>query len=268
LAKCLALANNRDRLDQVVFIPASYGAVLAAATAQPLLLDRAEEALVIPSTAVASQSSSPLYYRTHSGPSMSLAILDSTLMDTTSQSHAKLAAVSLLLDAVHRNALDLETLDEHMSKLFSDNHENGDNITGGTGIHNAVVDALILAGQSMSLGIKPTKGTRSMPLAFMCSLLPTVFPEQDALVVLAGLAPSMYALVFDHSRKVDTTQRWSDTVMSHRRLVLERTAPPLIANQESVRSLLGHVQANEALWNCIDASDQDLRAVLQRHVLV
>jgi len=298
--------NPRQR-PQLLLVPATYGAVMAAASPQALVFDPAEQAIVVVERSLSSPATATTTTTTTS-TSTTIATLEAARMDPRGRSEAICAALALALDRLWQQP-------GVTNDCGDNNNNNNNNGAAGAGIelsslisivssnvptdraaqalqqqqhdqnHQRVIQALLSAGANLSFGMDGTQN-RSIPLALATSLVPQhFFADQHFLTIMASLAPALLELVLENSltkaRLEDAL--WLSTVdhesnnnhdeetalrtVAQLERVVTTNAPRLVTNH-SLDDLLAAVRDNQFLWNSYDVSEHVLRRVLRDHVLV
>lgn len=225
LASATASAMHAEEL---VLIPATYSAMMVAASSSALVLDTAEEALVT--------KARPRQLST-------VAILESSLVDER-RHEAILASMALLLDHFLTDQSTGSKITELAALLGTDHH------------HERLADVLIEVGTDC-LSYGDSDRDRSLSLALAASLVPVVFPHHGLVEFMASLVPAL-------SRMVEQQQQHGSIAGLDESV---RSLAPTIVTTEPLDTLLGHIDANQALWNCFDADRRQMAEVLQDHVL-
>ena len=178
--------------------------------------------------------------------------------DTTYKQNAILAAVTIALDCFYRD--DGERMGparqvlEKATRLLS-NLETTDFVE--------LSDLCSQAGALLSFGLDRADGhsnsqqqTRSVPVALISALCPTTdWGQYNTLTLWASLAPTLRDAV-------------AVRYPAERMDIPQFLRAPTVVTNESLNDLLSHLQANQALWNCYDCSDEDFREILSPHVLI
>ncbi|KAL7555912.1 hypothetical protein ACA910_017363 [Epithemia clementina (nom. ined.)] len=268
--------DSQDDTHQLILVPDTLEAVLASSHPYSLMLDAEEDVLVpYPATATA-----PIM------PSTTVALLESDnfFSFSTSRKEQDLrtaidACLAILLDSLrhyqqksdHDQNLEqivkkakqsvqeclqlLPTLDMIEAPSSSNTDEHKIELRR---CHDFIVDKLIQTGSTyLEFGLAPGS-VRSAPLAIMASLLPSIFPDKDSLAIMASVAPALPRLLMEspHAKKTNTTEVL-DTTES------VELPPPLLTTLEPVDKLMDLIQSNQIHWNCLDAPQRDLRALVE-----
>lgn len=277
LAKALSSAtfsaSQKPLCDELVLIPATYGACLAATSPHAMLLDPVvEEAILVHAMATATTT-------THQ-PSLTLAVpepelfhgsVSSSLRTDNADDHALLAAIAIALDCQFQGTSD-ETirpfLEQAIQCLEQKKTNKGDNDNHAH--HEAITDVMTAAGRAVSFGL-PGEDPRSIPLAMAAALMPATFPEHSATAIMASFVPSLLRAIVQHQQTnenhAQTTHAPLPSALLDRLSQTLSSVPTLVTN-ETRSALLSHIHTNQMLWNCRDAPDADLRAMLNNHLLV
>lgn len=212
-----------------ILVPSTCGAILASTSSHPLLLDTREEALILPEN----DGNSVTYEAT--------IVLEQDSIADIYEDVAGHARLAIFLDAHMRG-------DHERSGKFAMEMEQKANDGNST-----ISDFFPDAGRLLSFGI--TEGSvRSSPLALAASLIPTCFPNAPMLTFMASLLPGIIQVM---GAQQDFAEDLSDkTVPSLASLTVRADGA------KSVETLMSHVKANRALWNCVDVDDRTLEAIL------
>jgi hypothetical protein len=235
LAKAVCQAS---KLDELVLVPATFGASLAAASSHSLLLDPIEEALLVHPEQ--QTTATPRHATT-------IVTLEQKLFHSASMEESLYAAIAIALDHVYQGTQHegIESLLEQAIQCL-ENKECAQ--------HNTVVDIMYKAGESISYGL--ANENRSIPLALAASLIPNSFQQYSITTFLASLVPAYCQ---------ELERRGEIPELLGRIPVL--SAPNTVTN-DSYQTLLSHIRSNQALWNCRDCADDDFRSILSNHLLV
>lgn len=234
LAKAVCQACD---LDELVLVPATYGASLAAASPHSLVLDPIEEALL----------AHPVQHQPTPRRISTLVTLTRDLFRTESREESLFTAISIALDHVYRGTADdkIEALLERAIQCLEL----------GTGAeHDDIAEIMSTAGNSISFGLGDAN--RSIPLALVASLIPTSFPQYSATTFMASIVPALCQTLERQNKSLELIQR-----------IPVLSAPTIVTNDSS-QTLLSQIHSSQALWNCLDATDDDFRTVLSNHLLV
>jgi hypothetical protein len=225
-----ATVQSTSNMDELILVPATYGATMVSTASHSLLLDPLEEEIVV----------SPLTHELKRNVPTSVAVIEADKLDPQGRNNAVFAAIALAMDGILRGKKDpaIESL------LASDSWSD-----------KAPTD--VIQGQLLDIGTFISYGLgeedRSIPLALAASLLPNHFAQDKAVDFMASLAPLLYRLA-----------RSTEPNMLESRLQEESLHDaPKVLTTESFENLLSSIHANQTLWNCFDARDNVLRQVLQ-----
>jgi hypothetical protein len=240
-------SSNRGRnaaaFEQLVLVPATATATMAAAMSHSLLLNAAEEALTV--YPPDSQSLQEI-------PTVQV-VLEPTLVDDSRQTKALYASLAIGLDCLTRdptNELAITMIRNSLACLeFSDATEESH--------HELVQETLTTAGGLISYGLE--NDVRSVPMALAASLTPTLFTEHDIVAFMASLLPALV-------EQVDLASILGIADSSN--LEKQLAAAPRIITTETLETLLTTVRDNHLLWNCIDDRNDGLTKALKEHLLV
>ena len=246
-----AVAAFSKNVNQLILCPTTLGGALASTSSHPLLLDPEEEALVV-------GNEQQLESAVRDGEKKHVETVvnqwdnASTVMDETYKQNAILAAVTIALDCINRDVGGAtgpaRAVLEKATQLLG-NMEAAEFVE--------LSELCHLAGALLSFGLSADSNeTRSLPVALVSALCPTTdWGQFPTMTLWAALAPTLRETV------------------SHRFPEMERILPnlppaPTLVTNESLDELLSHLQANQALWNCYDCSDEEFRDILRPHVLI
>ena len=152
----LAKAAHKEEL---VLLPATYGASIAAASSHSLIFDPLQESLMIePGPEAPPQSFST-----------TTVVLEERFLDQALKQEASLAAIGILLDHSYRESLSEFDWKDAVQNLT----------------HQRAAELMQRAGEALSYGFGSSE--RSLPLAVAASLAPTLFPEHRITSVMASL---------------------------------------------------------------------------------
>lgn len=231
LTKALMNKTSEEGVEGIL-VPSTYGAILAATSSHPLLLDTREEALIVPEHGNKSDGGG-----NKNDGNMTVVIEMDSLADAYGND-AAFACYALGIDASYRGQ------QEHADNLVLLAKQALED-------DSKLPEALVQAGRATSFGIYGTS-VRSSPLALAASLIPPSFPNVPILTFMASLLPGTCQVL--HNAPFNET---------------ENSVPPSLASlmahadgAQSVSSLMSHVKANQALWKCIDIPDDRLEAIL------
>jgi Iron-containing alcohol dehydrogenase len=261
VAKAAALGNTL--VDKLLLIPLTYGASIAALSSHALLYDETENAVLPQPQIEASTEQQPNSSRTV------LLLNDRTLFDTTSYLDCTLLALlSLLLDWMYQHGTSEEGASSY-PKILSIAEEilacltpTARDLEDDRSLHDRRVDLCQLIGHRyLSFGGHPSE-PRCIPLALATSLIPHSFSQYSLMTVLASFVPAYCEILQADMEQIDP----EITALLQRIPVAK--APKIITN-EPYGSLLSHIHANQALWNCYDTEKDDTvyRSLLRHHML-
>jgi len=241
LAKAVT-ASNSD-VDHLVLCPTTLGGTLASSTSQALLLDHLEEALVLHSSGLEARSVDTVVAQLNN--------VDSVLNKGYKQK-AILSCLTIALDCLYRVSKELsvspnrsiDAILEQAKNLLTDT----DSAT-----FTELSDLCFEAGGLLSYGLEGE--SRSVPLSLAASLFPnSSWGQYDTTTLWAGLAPTFCEIMTSRNPSLGVP--------------LSLPQAPSVVTNESMEALLSHIHANQALWNCLDCSDEQLVAILRKHVLL
>lgn len=260
LAKAVCCQASNLALDELVLIPSSYGAAMAATSSHALLLDLDEDALIVQPQPSHQQSTATQQPQRHHLPT--IVTLEPNLFRTASREESLLAAVALALDHIYQKGTttsngNVESLLERAVQCLIQQKNSQESVEE----HNVVVDIMYATGASISYGLEGSSDeNRSIPLALAASLIPNTFPKYSMTTFLASLVPAYCHELLERPPQ-------GPCVLDLVRRISSFSAPHVVTN-ESFSSLISHIYANQALWNCRDCSSADFRAILRNHLLV
>lgn len=245
LAKLLA---KQKSVEQVVLVPCTLGATMAAGASHTLLLDSIEETLVV----------APSHTNNESLTRITTVPLDSNYTANTVQELTVLqACLAISLDACLRQSphpnLEVALQELHRILLLLQNEEQVVD-------HNTMMNLCYQVGTLISYGLG--NEDRSAPLALAASLIPPLFPHVHILSFWASLLPGLcHALQQQPSN--------NPMAMELMRLVSKLQVPRLDVMDETMKGFsipdmaLSHVQANATVWKSYDLPDRMLMDILQ-----
>jgi Iron-containing alcohol dehydrogenase len=255
LAKALAAADKNHSMEQLLLVPSTNAAMMAAGSSHSLLLDSVEETLIPhPKTVTCPTTVVPLDPRY-------TAELDSTV--------AVYAVVAIVLDAALRKSAN-PLLPELVSEL----------------LHHLVLDVPLVprtlmtpeeimslcyrAGNLLSYGLGSED--RSSPIALASSLIPSIFPHVHILSFWANLVPGLCHALQQSSPVIMTgpIQDLVGRILAHEEW---KHFPRLTVADESKKGFsvpdmaLSHIQSNTALCKTFDMPHRILIDILQHSTL-
>jgi hypothetical protein len=273
--------NNNMRLEEVILVPATYPAVLASGfgVGSSLLMDVHEETLM-PS----SMSSSAMPSSSEIPPNLTIATPVDTgrltalgLGCSSSRREAAFACLAQCLaqqiqhkphhqEQPNQNKAILEQLDVFCQALGSHSNKDGQPSTLSQP-EAALVQALLATGERASWGLE--EPPRDVTLAVAVSLLPQIFPQSNALTIMASLVPALLQMVEHEQPRNDDDELALLRDVYYARLVdvCGGPPPPLVSTQ-SMDTLLAIIRDNATAWQCLDARRETLRQTLQFTSLV
>ena len=284
----------------LIMVPTTYGGVLAAGTSHSLFFDGDEETLLpLPEShrEILSTSQDAASAHAHAivstlDPQKYMEELDNDTFDVL------LYAISaVLLDAGLRKSThpSLPTLLRDTIDLFSSRKTSGSFDTLSverSGNEDPVASVALLTStlyQSaglLSYGLGDgfrVEDDRSIPVALVSSLVPTLFPETHPVHFLAGLVPGLchcYSEQHETSNDNGPVSDKLETLVDHLReqqqplsggstTGMMRPPPSLVTNDESLQGFsvpdmaLSHIQSNQAVWKPADVPNDVFVQVLQ-----
>jgi len=264
-------SRPQNMFEQVILIPATCGAIIAAASPIALLFDTAEDAIV-PSRAIS---------RANTDIPTTIAVFDGRTADyIQGRDEAILACISLILDHLLQmgypnltegpqttEADGLSTLETLLTILTTDESDRAS-----FDDEDLCSSLLLSSDRFMSFGTE-SEGLpreRSAPLALAASLLPRAFPETDMISLMASLTPSLLRILTEKAREVpkspdDSVKHKIESLLQLHDSRLQNLSPRIMTT-ESVDVLHRHMRANQSLWNCWDSSDEYLMSLLRDRV--
>jgi hypothetical protein len=264
-----AIQNQNDTASKgLLVVPATFGAVLASGANHALLLDTVEETLV-PSPQHSQNWEANVVHGGFDLDSISTATIVSCLdarkyMEPLDQCRSTMlyAAAAILLDAGMQPMPhpSLSTLLDSTFELLSSKEENNNNDL-------AITNLLFQSANLLSYGLPGVaqNSDRSISMALLASLLPTIFPHTHPMTFLASLVPG-----FCHVLK--TSQPSAQPQLQQLVDILEKQQMPLLPkvvvhDQYEGFSIpdmaLSCMESNQQVWNCLDATPELLLTVLQ-----
>lgn len=267
LAKAARNANHNFWLDDMLFIPLTYGASIAALSTHSLMDDVPKQVALIPEPEIESME------EPRSRPMTVFALTDRTLFDVMSRAdHAMLALLTMVLDCVLQWKRDhdltypkLLAITEEILYCLDPQPFRAEESVDQRSIHERRLDLCHLVGRNyLSFGWHPAQ-PRCMSMALAAALMPVSpsFSQYSLTTVLASFAPAYCEILLS-----DASER-----ASHPELLalLERmplSAAPKIITNEPFDSLMSHIHGNQAIWNSHDAEKDDAfyRSLLKHHL--
>ena len=248
----LGKALGHNNLENIILVPSTSAAILAASTSHSLFLDSAEETLVpVPTDTTTITTTST---------STTILPLESRMIAPAETSHVLFACLSLVLDACNRRSkhpLLLETKEKVTKLLLEASPE--DEFT-----QDQATDLLYAAGQLVSYGLNDED--RSTPIALASSLIPPLFPHVHILQFLASLLPGICARLSEDD-SIETKQ-----ILDIVQTIAPDTIPKLIVNDESLKGFsipdmsLSHIRSNQTVWKSLDVADSVLLGILEHGI--
>jgi hypothetical protein len=263
VAKAAAFGNSL--VDELLLIPLTYGASIAAVSSHALLFDETENALLPQPRMETSAEQQP-------NPSKTIiSLTDSTIFDTTGQSeYTLLALLSIVLDWMYQHGSSEEG-ETSYPKILGITEEilacltpMADDPEDDRSPHDRRLDLCQLIGHRyLPFGGNPEE-PRCIPLALAASLIPNSFPQYSMTTVLASFVPAYCEILLADP---DQQENFPEFLAMLQRVPVAK-APKIITN-EPYGSLLSHIHSNQALWNCYDTDKDDAiyRSLLRHHVL-
>ena len=231
-----AMTHN---IEEVLLVPATYGAALSAGSSSSLLLDPSDETLMVRPSDRA-ETSRTIAVIEQSGDNIS------GDLETT----AVYACMTLALDGVLRDKND-EIIEDRISKLAKLlASPPGQSLSSVTSLQ--VSQMLIEAGETISYGL--SGNSRSTPMALAAALVPKVFPQYNILTFLASLSESVF-------HEVERQQRVMGDIHP------QFQSMPRVLTAEPIQVLLAKIRENRASWGCRDLSDDVLSRILAECVV-
>jgi len=258
LAKAVAVAADAaatPTIEELVLIPATYGATLAAASPASLVVDAAEEAIVpFPSSSGKAQNNAGAVRTT-------IAAMDTQMIDPNGLEETRLSCIAFALDTIirrHRRPNDgTATGGNYDAEGLLRDLVSGYASTSYNQQHDRIVSVALETGANyLSYGMDDRN--RSISLALAVSLLPTVFPQESLLSIAASLAPSLCRMAFPKQQEGAAFEDLSSLLSS----------APKIVTTEAWETISSQIESNQIEWNCLDEHPEVLRDALRDHILV
>lgn len=225
--------------ESIVLIPATYTATMVSGSSHALLLDKAAETLV-PSPSEADDHV--------------VVIPEHSFLHQETRDTAIFAAISILIDAMiwAGQGEDVQVFEDLLKNLVDNLHVDAmDKVN-----HELLCRSLLNTGGFISYGLGPFD--RSIPIAILASLLPTVFTNTDATTLMASTVSSLHRLLLEQNRRVAVGSILRSTHLH---------AAPTIVTTEPMTQLLSYIQENQAHWQSIDVQDRVYLELLKDFVL-
>jgi hypothetical protein len=283
LAKSVLL--QQDSASPLILVPATFGAMVASGTVHSLLLDRVEETLM-PGPKKHQDVTTDL--ETTNGASIATSNSNNMVIpldhdkymqpmdDKVTRNTILHLAAAIILDAGIRGANHplIETLLDNVTQLLSrDTTDGGDHVM-------TVSTLLFQSAGLLSYGLPGSKNDdeRSIPLALMASLLPTIFPQTHPTVFMANLVPGLCLVMKEKIQQQQQQQRSRsiDTDLLPKFELLIRVLeqqhgqykPPMVVHDEykgfSIPDMAHScIESNQQGWNCLDVDMNTLMTVLK-----
>ena len=246
LAKALA-AERKDSIEQLILVPSTKAAMIAAGTSHSLLLDSVEETLIPNPTSVTCPTS--------------VASLDSKYIAEMDSTVAVYGVLAIVLDASLR-----KSSNPVLAELVPELHHL---IVGGSG-HRTMTDEEMMslcyrAGSLLSYGLG--NEDRSSPIALGSSLIPSIFPHIHILSFWANLVPGLcHTILGSSSVTGPLVQELVGSILAQEEW---KDFPRLTVADESMKGFsvpdmaLSHIQSNSALCKAYDMPTRILIDILQ-----
>ncbi|KAG7356081.1 hypothetical protein IV203_000767 [Nitzschia inconspicua] len=268
-------SKNSTVSTPLLLVPATYGAVLASGASHSLLLDSVEEKLVtypkqsktveaswdhhddmqdignVATTIVAPLDGNKLMEKgDYQCLSIILHAIAAILLDTAIQQSTKHALHSTLVDS---------TLKLLVSTKTSDLAE----------ATETVQSLLFQSATLLSYGLPGDTNDRSITMALLASLLPTIFPQTHPTTFIASLVPGLVQVLKSNG---NTTTSLSPQLQQLVNIMEQAPQQPIeclpkVHEQYEGFSIpdmaLSCIEANQEVWNCLDADTNILLQVLQ-----
>jgi hypothetical protein len=248
LAKALAATAKNDSIEQLILVPSTHAATIAAGTTHSLLLDSIEETLVLNRSSITCPTT--------------VAPLDPKYTAAMDVNHVVCVAVALILDACLRKSTNPH-LEEMISKLHTLVRVQGQPTIM---THEEMMTLCYRSGNLLSYGLGSED--RSAPIALASSLIPCIFPHVHILAFWENLIPGLwYAVTSTSSDALPVLLQ--DLVESILAKGDWKKIPPLTVVDETMKGFsipdmaLSHIQSNGALCKTYDLPNQLLIDILQ-----
>jgi hypothetical protein len=251
--------SSHGLFDELLLIPLTYGASIAATSSHALLYD-AQENTLFPHPSMDETSREDT-----ARPTTIISLNDSTMFDTrTNKDSTLFALLAIVLDRMFQNGTTecmssynemigiAEQILSCLEPAIDDKQE-----------QEVVSNLCHSVGRSLSYGFH-SQNPRSIPLALAVSLIPAsnTFAQYSITTVLGSFVPAYIDLF-----RLQREDHHPDLIR-----VLERIpasmAPKIITN-EPYDTLLSHIHSNQVQWNSCDYDGDDdvYRTLLKNHLL-
>ena len=239
LAKAVFQSSARHDIEEILLVPATYGATLAAASSSSLLLDPQHATLTVFPQEI------PLEKRPKT-----VALISSN-EPTNRRTEAIYACLSLILD----EALRACTTEECENEKFKSQIVKLSRLLKAQGDDFGLMELtklLIQVGEDLSFGMEGD--SCSIPLALAAALIPKDFPQYDILTFMASISKAIYEEFDHHNLHIEALQS------EHFALA------PKVFSTQSIDALASSIKENQTFWRCSDRSDR-VRRILQELTL-
>jgi hypothetical protein len=239
------LAKAIPHMDEMILIPATYGASIVATSTHALLYDATEQTL--------------MPKKVSDSVKTTICTVEQEKMDETGQNDALFAAETIAVDTLYCESQKKESsfvLLERLGTIMRNRVELE------TVPYNQLIDALYRTGECLEYGDHKdatsspiNKPNRSMTIALMASLLTRTFDGEPAMRFMGSFfLPLRDLLVFQNKILKEYHGFHS-------------TNAPVIRATQSIETMMEHVFDNQASWatvypSCLDVSDAVLRKMI------
>ena len=274
--------ENSSTTTPLLLIPATYGALLASGASHSLLLDSVEEKLV-PYPRQSVNTVSKLEDDNNSPDSIDdfmtttvVSPLDfNKYMEPMNDEKASLmlrAVTAILLNTgiqKSTNPLFPSLLDKTV-QLVTSSSTPRENVN----LEQEITNLLLQSANLLSYGLPGGHDQlpyRSIPLALMASLLPTIFPQTNPIAFFASLVPGLLHVVKSSNMAANEPQLQSLIDVLEHQQQHQHLLPQVLVHDEykgfSIPDMaLSCIESNQQVWNCLDADTEILMTVLQHSI--
>jgi hypothetical protein len=239
------LAKSIPNMDEMILIPATYGASIVATSTHALLHDTNEQTL--------------MPEKVSDSVKTTICTVEEEKMDETGQNDALLAAETIAMDSLYRDSQKRESSSEVLEDLAAIMRKRA---RLETVPYNPLIDALYRTGECLEYGdhkneksSQTNKPNRSMTIALMASLLPKSFDGEPAMRFMGSFfLPLRDLLVFQNKLRKEYHG-------------FQTPDAPVTRATQSIETMMEHVFDNQSSWatiypSCLDVSDAELRKMI------
>lgn len=242
------LPHEKD-IENLILVPSTSAAMMAANSSHSLFLDRAEETLIPSPTVLGSPQTST-----------NIISLEPSYVASAELSHVLYATLAITLDACYRKSSH-EILPEIVQSLI-EVLENPDREFD----HDTATVLLYHSGLLLSYGLG--QEDRSIPITLSSSLIPTIFPHVHVLTFFASLLPGICDVVEEQNHNDESISKLVQLVKG----ISSESIPQMKVNDTSLDGFsvpdmsLSHIQSNQAVWKSFDVPNKVLLRILEQSI--